>query len=97
MSQLSMMMIAPNSSGFDDKKLRKAASKDWNHTLRSVGKLANTVWCAAFCFYRRWESIEMVRRYAHLAPNHLTQHAKQIDAIFEEHVTNMSHPAEGSF
>ncbi|HBT3381437.1 TPA: site-specific integrase [Klebsiella aerogenes] len=38
-----------------------------------------------------WESIEMVRRYAHLAPNHLTEHARQIDSIFEEDVPNMSH------
>jgi hypothetical protein len=28
-----------------------------------------------------WESIEMVQRYAHLAPNHLTQHAMQIDSF----------------
>lgn len=38
-----------------------------------------------------WESIEMVRRYAHLAPNHLTEHARQIDVIFNEDVPNMSH------
>lgn len=38
-----------------------------------------------------WESIEMVRRYAHLAPNHLTEHAKQIDSIFNYDVPNMSH------
>ena len=38
-----------------------------------------------------WESIEMVRRYAHLAPNHLTEHARQIDSIFAEDVPNMSH------
>lgn len=38
-----------------------------------------------------WESIEMVRRYAHLAPNHLTEHAKQIDTIFGNVVPNMSH------
>ena len=38
-----------------------------------------------------WESIEMVRRYAHLAPNHLTEHAKQIDSIFNDDVPNMSH------
>nr|WP_279077285.1 site-specific integrase [Hafnia alvei] len=37
-----------------------------------------------------WESIEMVRRYAHLAPNHLTEHAKQIDVIFNDDVPNMS-------
>ncbi len=39
-----------------------------------------------------WESIEMVRRYAHLAPGHLSQHAQQIDAVFGEDVPNMSHP-----
>lgn len=38
-----------------------------------------------------WESIEMVRRYAHLASNHLTEHAKQIDAIFSACVLNLSH------
>lgn len=38
-----------------------------------------------------WESIEMVRRYAHLAPNHLTEHARQIDSIFGNDVPNMSH------
>lgn len=37
-----------------------------------------------------WESIEMVRRYAHLAPNHLTEHARQIDAIFGGCVPNPS-------
>lgn len=38
-----------------------------------------------------WESIEMVQRYAHLAPNHLTVHARQIDAIFGDRVPNPSH------
>lgn len=38
-----------------------------------------------------WESIEMVQRYAHLAPNHLTVHARQIDAIFSDRVPNPSH------
>lgn len=38
-----------------------------------------------------WESIEMVRRYAHLAPSHLTEHARQIDAIFGVSVPNPSH------
>ncbi|WP_340619286.1 tyrosine-type recombinase/integrase [Xenorhabdus siamensis] len=37
-----------------------------------------------------WESIEMVRRYAHLAPNHLTEHAKKIDALIVSHDTNMT-------
>jgi len=38
-----------------------------------------------------WESIEMVQRYAHLAPRHLSAHAKQIDAIFSDNVPNSSH------
>lgn len=35
-----------------------------------------------------WKSIEMVQRYAHLAPRHLSAHAKQIDSIFGGHVPN---------
>ena len=35
-----------------------------------------------------WESIEMVRRYAHLAPNHLTEHARKIDALLTDDDTN---------
>jgi hypothetical protein len=41
-----------------------------------------------------WESIEMVQRYAHLAPNHLTQHAMQIDSFLAGNGTNM---AQGTF
>ncbi|MBN4867508.1 site-specific integrase [Providencia stuartii] len=37
-----------------------------------------------------WESIEMVLRYAHLAPDHLAEHAKQIDAVFNGCVPNTS-------
>ncbi|TKI06232.1 tyrosine-type recombinase/integrase [Martelella alba] len=37
-----------------------------------------------------WESIEMVRRYAHLSPNHLTEHAKKLDDIIGFHVTNLA-------
>ncbi len=33
----------------------------------------------------------MVQRYAHLAPNHLTEHARQIDVIFGSRVPNLSH------
>ncbi|EBQ5258241.1 hypothetical protein AXQ97_001043 [Salmonella enterica subsp. enterica] len=33
----------------------------------------------------------VIHRYAHLAPNHLTEHAKQIDSIFSDDVPNMSH------
>jgi len=38
-----------------------------------------------------WESIEMVQRNAHLALNHLTEHVRQIDAIFGGLVPNLSH------
>lgn len=37
-----------------------------------------------------WESIEMVRRYAHLAPCHLSEHAKNIDTIFDDCVPKSS-------
>ncbi|HAE77246.1 MAG TPA: integrase [Morganella sp. (in: Bacteria)] len=37
-----------------------------------------------------WESIEMVRRYAHLSPAHLQEYAKNIDDIFNAHGTNMA-------
>ena len=60
-----------------------------------MGQLANSVpELSRFLFCRKsedGESIEMVRRYAHLAPNHLTEHAKQIDSIFSDDVPNTSH------
>ncbi|WGM00949.1 site-specific integrase [Arsenophonus nasoniae] len=37
-----------------------------------------------------WESIEMVRRYAHLSPSHLTEHAKKIDEALGNDVTNLA-------
>ncbi|OBU07477.1 tyrosine-type recombinase/integrase [Morganella psychrotolerans] len=37
-----------------------------------------------------WESIEMVQRYAHLAPNHLVEHARRIDEAMGINGTNMS-------
>ncbi|MBF8463224.1 integrase, partial [Klebsiella michiganensis] len=37
------------------------------------------------------ESIEMVHRYAQLAPHHLTERARQIDSVFAEDVPNVSH------
>lgn len=33
-----------------------------------------------------------VRRYAHLAPNHLTEHAMKIDELMSHDDTNMSQP-----
>lgn len=37
-----------------------------------------------------WEWIEMVRRYAHLAPNHLTEHARKIDDMIGTNDTNLT-------
>lgn len=37
-----------------------------------------------------WESIQIVKRYAHLSPAHLQKHAKNIDAILGFDVTNMT-------
>jgi integrase len=38
-----------------------------------------------------WESLEMVFRYAHLAPEHLTAHAEHIDKILGDRVSKTSH------
>lgn len=38
-----------------------------------------------------WESTGVIIGYAHLAPNHLTEHARQIDAIFGSRVPKLSH------
>ncbi|WP_336792805.1 site-specific integrase [Pantoea anthophila] len=38
-----------------------------------------------------WQTIDMVRRYAHFSSGHLSQHAKLIDDIFMKNVPNMSH------
>ncbi len=37
-----------------------------------------------------WKSVDMVRRYAHLAPNHLSERTKPIDTIFGTCVPNTS-------
>ena len=42
-----------------------------------------------------WESVEMVRRYAHMAPEHLAEDSAKIESILEKvcpHVTNASQP-----
>lgn len=36
------------------------------------------------------ESIEMVQRYAHLSPTHLTEHARKIDEVLAGNVTNLA-------
>ena len=51
--------------------------------VESIGKLAGVGIYLADYIERKmggWESIEMVQRYAHLAPEHLSQHARLIDS-----------------
>ncbi|WP_227983189.1 site-specific integrase [Dickeya poaceiphila] len=86
------------------RKLRVDGNKAWNAALKRAGienfrfhDLRHTwaswlvqsgVPLSALQEMGGWESIEMVRRYAHLSPNHLTQHAKQIDSIFAKNGKN---------
>jgi hypothetical protein len=42
-------------------------------------------------FWVKVRRTEMVQHYAHLAPHHLTEHARQIDTIFGGLVPNLSH------
>lgn len=88
------------------RKLRVDGNKAWNAALKRAGienfrfhDLRHTwaswlvqsgVPLSALQEMGGWESIEMVRRYAHLSPVHLTQHAKQIDGIFAKNGINTS-------
>ncbi len=88
------------------RKLRVDGNKAWNAALKRAGienfrfhDLRHTwaswlvqsgVPLSALQEMGGWESIEMVRRYAHLSPNHLTQHARQIDSIFSKNGINTS-------
>lgn len=93
------------------RKMRYDANKSWNAALRRAGiedfrfhDLRHTwaswlvqagVPLSVLQEMGGWESIEMVRRYAHLAPNHLTEHARQIDMIMGASVPNLSHALKG--
>ncbi len=57
-----------------------------------MGELVNSGWRSAdgIAGNGRWESIEMVQRYAHLAPNHLVEHARRIDGAMGSNCTNMA-------
>lgn len=58
--------------------------------MARVVEEVNSGWRSIICAAGNggWESIEMVRRYAHLAPNHLTEHAHKIDSLLGENDTN---------
>ncbi|KHT21039.1 integrase [Pectobacterium brasiliense] len=88
------------------RKLRNDGNTAWNAALKRAGienfrfhdlrhtwaswLIQSGVPLSALQEMGGWESMEMVRRYAHLSPSHLTQHAKQIDAIFIKNGTNTS-------
>ena len=60
--------------------------------VKSIGKLAGVGIYLADCIRRKmggWESIEMVQRYAHLAPEHLSQHARLIDSGFAPEIDGL--------
>ncbi|OWF81559.1 hypothetical protein B4900_03200 [Yersinia rohdei] len=83
------------------KAIMRAAERDWKwidnfrfHDLRHTWAswlVQAGVPLSALQEMGGWESIEMVQRYAPLAPRHLSAHAKQIDSIFDGHVPNSSH------
>ena len=60
--------------------------------VKSIGKLAGVGIYLADYIGRKmggWESIEMVQRYAHLAPEHLSQHARLIDSGFAPEIDGL--------
>ena len=60
--------------------------------VKSIGKLAGVGIYLADCVGRKTiclESIEMVQRYAHLAPEHLSQHARLIDSGFAPEIDGL--------
>lgn len=71
--------------------LKKAGIEDFRfHDLRHTWAswlIQSGVPLSALQEMGGWECIEMVRRYAHLAPNHLTEHARKIDLLFDIHDT----------
>ncbi|MDE9467578.1 tyrosine-type recombinase/integrase [Xenorhabdus bovienii] len=72
--------------------LKKAGIEDFRfHDLRHTWAswlIQSGVPLSALQEMGGWESIEMVRRYAHLAPNHLSEHARKIDLLFGDNDTN---------
>ena len=60
--------------------------------VKSIGKLAGVGIYLADYIGRKmggWESIEMVQRYAHLAPEHLSQNARLIDSGFAPEIDGL--------
>lgn len=76
-------------SGLKRAEIDKFRFHDLRHTWASW-LVQSGVTLSALQEMGGWESIEMVRRYAHLSPIHLTQHAKQIDGILNINGTNMA-------
>lgn len=94
-ADLIMLATERRDLGLDDGSCRRAGIEDFRfHDLRHTWAswlIQSGVPLSVLQEMGGWESIEMVRRYAHLAPNHLTEHARKIDDIFGDNVPNMSH------
>ena len=73
--------------------LKKAGIKDFRwHDLRHTWAswlVQQGTPLAALKEMGGWESIEMVQRYAHLAPEHLSQHARLIDSGFAPEIDGL--------
>ncbi|AYP69185.1 integrase [Edwardsiella phage Edno5] len=92
------------------RKFRNDSNKAWRSALRRAGienfrfhDLRHTwaswlvqegVPLSALQEMGGWESVDMVRKYAHLSNNHLSQHAKVIDDIFHINDTKTTQPTK---
>ena len=73
------------------RKLRVDDNSAWNTGETRCGILGRAgVPLSALQEMAGWESIEMVQRYAHLSPSHLTEHARKIDEVLAGDVTNLA-------
>ncbi|MFU1082221.1 hypothetical protein ACM2K3_19000, partial [Escherichia coli] len=65
-----------------------------NHTdcpLTDFGGKTSIFSHPVYLFLRKFSLQDSRGGSAHLAPNHLTEHARKIDDIFGDNVPNMSH------
>jgi integrase len=87
--------LTGHGSGFDE-ACRKAGLENFRfHDLRHTWAswlIQSGVGLAELQELGGWESVEMVRRYAHLAPEHLHKHSRHIDGM----MTNFRHTLEKS-